>query len=139
MLRAVLDTNIIISGLLWGGLPGRIFQAALNEAFTAVLTEALLAETMRVLSRDKFISQITARQIDLTKIQEQYRAAAEIVEPADILGNVVRDPKDVMVLACAVGGKADYIVSGDHDLLTLVVYENIAIVSAAQFLVHLST
>jgi predicted nucleic acid-binding protein len=46
----------------------------------------------------------------------------------------VRDPKDVMILACAVGGKADFIVSGAKDLLTLVSYEGIPILTAEQFL-----
>jgi putative PIN family toxin of toxin-antitoxin system len=139
MIRAVLDTNIIVSGLLWGGLPGLIFQAARDELFVAVLTEALLSETVSVLARDKFAKQLAARQITLESLTKQYRAAAEIVEAAEVPAGVVRDPKDVMILACAVGGKADLIVSSDKDLLTLVSYENISILTAEQFLKRVST
>ncbi len=138
MIRAVLDTNIIVSGLLWGGLPGLVFQAARDELFVAILTESLLSETINVLARDKFAEQLAARQINLATLTMQYRAAAEIVEAADVPTGVVRDPKDVMVLACAVGGKADCIVSGDKDLLTLVSYEQIPILTTAQFLDRLS-
>jgi putative PIN family toxin of toxin-antitoxin system len=138
MIRAVLDTNIIVSGLLWGGLPGLVFQAARDELFVALLTEALLSETITVLARDKFEEQLAARQIDLKKLTEQYRAAAEIVDPAEVPAGIVRDPKDEMILACAVGAQADFIVSGDKDLLTLVSYEGIPILTAEQFLSRLS-
>ncbi|GIK66246.1 MAG: putative toxin-antitoxin system toxin component, PIN family protein [Chloroflexota bacterium] len=138
MIRAVLDTNVIVSGLLWGGLPSLVFQAARDELFVAILTESLLSETINVLARDKFAEQLAARQINLESLAMQYRAAAEIVEPAEVPTGIVRDPKDVMILACAVGGKADFIVSGDKDLLTLVSYEQIPILTAEQFLDRLS-
>lgn len=138
MIRAVLDSNIIVSGLLWGGLPGLVFQAARDERFVAILTESLLSETMSVLARDKFAKQLAARQINLENLTMQYHDAAEIVEAAEVPAGIVRDPKDVAILACAVGGKADYIVSGDKDLLTLVSYEGISIFTAERFLHHLS-
>ncbi len=138
MIRAVLDTNIIVSGLLWGGPPGRVFQAARDELFVAILTETLLSEILRVLSRDKFRTQLAARQMQVESIGQQYRAAAQMVETAEIPPEVIRDPKDVVVLACAVGGKADFIVSGDKDLLTLGTYESIPILTAEQFLGRLS-
>lgn len=138
MIRAVLDTNVIVSGLLWGGLPSLVFQAARDELFVAILTESLLSETINVLARDKFAEQLAARQINLESLAMQYRAAAEIVEPAEVPTGIVRDAKDVMILACAVGGKADFIVSGDKDLLTLVSYEQIPILTAEQFLDRLS-
>jgi uncharacterized protein len=138
MIRAVLDTNIIVSGLLWGGLPGQVFQVARDELFVTILTEPLHSETMRVLARNKFAEQIAVRQIRIDVLGEQYRAASELVEAANVPHGIVRDPKDAMVLSCAVGGKADYIVSDDKDLLTLVSYQGIHIVSAEQFLERLS-
>jgi putative PIN family toxin of toxin-antitoxin system len=138
MVRAVLDTNIIVSGLLWGGPPGQVFEAARDERFIAVLTEALFSETRLVLSRDKFAERLTARGIQLVDVLTRYHAAAEIVEEAPIPSGIVRDPKDIAVLACAVGGKVDYIVSGDNDLLTLIVYEHIPILTAVQFLERLA-
>jgi putative PIN family toxin of toxin-antitoxin system len=95
MIRAVLDTNIMVSGLLWGGLPGLVFQAARDELFVAILTESLLSETISVLARDKFAEQLAAQQVNLESLTNQYRAAAEIVEAAEVPTGVVRDPKDV--------------------------------------------
>ncbi len=66
-----------------------------------------------------------------------YMRLAEIVQPAVVPEHVIRDPKDQIVLGCAVGGQADYIVSGDKDLLTLERYENIPIITATGFLEQL--
>ncbi|HLY26796.1 MAG TPA: putative toxin-antitoxin system toxin component, PIN family [Aggregatilineales bacterium] len=68
-----------------------------------------------------------------------FRILAEIVAPVELPTDVVRDPKDVAVLACALGGNAQYIVTGDDDLLTLKKYRNISIVSPTQFIEVLST
>ena len=139
MVRAVLDTNIIISGLLWGGLPQQIFQAAHDEQFVALLTDVLLAELTTTLYRDKFAEQLMRRQLTVDSVIEQYRSAVEFVDPAEVPTNIVRDPKDRAVLACAVGGKADFVVTGDKDLLVLGTYERISIVNADQFLKSLLT
>ncbi len=137
MIRAVIDTNIIISALFWGGLPEKVFAAARDERFTALLTEPLIAEVSKVLGRDKFAEQLLKRKMTAEAITAQYRAAAVFVEPAEIPPGIVRDAKDAMVLACAVGGKADFIVSGDRDLLVLNAYESIPILNADQFLQRL--
>ena len=139
MIRAVIDTNIIISALFWGGLPRKVLDAAYDEQFIALLTEPLLAEAASVLGRDQFTEQLLKRGMTVDGNIQQYRSAALFVEPAEIPIDIVRDPKDAMVLACGVGGKADCIVSGDKDLLTLTAYKNIPILTAAQFLERLST
>jgi putative PIN family toxin of toxin-antitoxin system len=66
------------------------------------------------------------------------RSAAVIVDPAIRITNVVRDPKDAHVLEAAVAGRADYIVSGDNDLLVLARYEAVEIVTPAAFVAMLS-
>lgn len=135
MLRVVLDTNIVVSALLWGGLPGQLFEmAARQEHFITLLTEDLLAETIRVLSRPKFAERIAAHGVQIERIREVYRLASDMVEPVTVPDGVVRDVKDVMVLGCALGGRADAIVSGDNDLLALNSYEYIPIVTAKTFL-----
>ena len=137
MIRAVIDTNIIVSALFWGGLPAQVFAAARDEKFIALLTEPLLSEVATVMGRDKFADQISKRGLTVDTIITQYRSAAVFVESAEISMDTLRDPKDIMILACAVGGKADFIISGDKDLLILKVYENIPILSADQFLQRL--
>lgn len=138
MIRAVLDTNIVISGLLWGGLPSQIFVAASQERFEALMSEPLLNELSVTLRRSKFTAQLNRHSRTVEDILRFYRAMVQFIEPAPVPENIVRDPKDRMVLACAVGGRADYIVSGDKDLLVLGEYEAIPILSVDQFLRQLS-
>ena len=137
MIRAVLDTNIIVSALFWGGLPGLIFVAARNDKFVALSSADLENELEKVLHRVKFANQLARRQMTVDMALDQYRAATETITPVEVPSTIVRDPKDRIVLACAVGGDATYIVSGDNDLLALSVYKRIRVLTAAEFLERL--
>ncbi len=139
MIRAVLDTNIVISALLWGGLPEQVFRAAHDERFVVLSREAVAGELEATLSRPKFSEQFIRRNRTVASAMREYRALAALVEPVDVPRDAVRDPKDRMVLGCAVGGRADSIVSGDKDLLVLGSYSGSPILSADQFLQQLST
>jgi len=134
MIRAVADTNLIISGLFWRGNPSLIYDAASKGVYVSLTTTDLIDELDRVLHYPKFAARLAAIGKTANSIITNYRAITELVTPAEIPSDAVRDPKDLPVLACAVGGKADFIVSGDNDLLVLATYQNIAILSAAQFL-----
>ena len=133
MIRAVLDTNTVISGLLWSGAPSRAIDAALDDKFLIITSQALIDELNHVLMRPKLQKRLAQIGKTANAFLENYQKLVEIVQPIDV-GEVVRDPKDNMVIACAVGGKADYIVSGDNDLLTLKEFESIAICNIHQFL-----
>lgn len=137
MMRIVLDTNIIVSGLFWRGSPYLILDAALNKRYISLATEPLLEEIRDVLSREKFAQKLAEKKLTVDGIVNSFRMIAIIVEPAEIPLDAIRDPKDRAVLACAVGGKADYIVSGDQDLLALTAYQNIPILDTAQFVKRL--
>ncbi len=137
MIRAVLDTNIIISALFWGGPPGLVFAAARDDQFVALLTDELADELKKVLVREKFVNELSRRQMTVEAVLDQYRSAAELVTSAEVPQALVRDPKDKIVLACAIGGDAAYIVSGDNDLLTLSVYKDVHILTATEFLERL--
>lgn len=89
-----------------------------RRRFCWLLSEDILAELERKLSSAKFTARIDA--IGLT--------------PLPVPDNAIRDPKDRMILACAVGGNADFIVSGDKDLLVLKTYQGIQIVTPSGFL-----
>ena len=138
MIRAVLDTNTLISGIFWPGTPREVYVAAYQERFRILTTAAVFAELDRVLHRAKFAPALIALGKTADDLLTELRDAAEFVSPADIPTGVVRDPKDAMILACAVGGEADCIVTGDKDLLTLVTFEGIPILTAIQFLERLA-
>lgn len=137
MMRVVIDTNLIISGLFWQGIPARVYDAVITGEFTILVTEQLMAELQRVLHYAKFEPRLIVLGQTPEQIDAALRNLVEIVDPAEVPDNSVRDPKDVPVLSCAVGGKADFIVSGDKDLRVLDSYEGIPILTAEQFLQRL--
>lgn len=133
MLRVVFDTNTIISAIFWLAAPYEALQAVRHNKAVLLSTETLVAELADVLSRKKFITHLSSLQTTPDQLISDYRAIIELVESASIPHDAVDDPDDVAVLACAVGGQADYIITGDDDLLRLKSYRNIPIWTARAF------
>jgi uncharacterized protein len=129
MTRVVLDTNICISAVMFGGLPGSLLDLALLRAFTLVISPALLDELDEKL-RTKF--EMTME--DAAFLRARLESVAKVVEPQETLSVISADPDDNRVLECAVEGQADVIVSGDRHLLKLANYQGISIVTVRQFL-----
>lgn len=130
-MRLVLDTNTALSGLLWGGTPGRLIDAAEGQRIELASSAALLAELQGVLSRQKFAKQLAKRGLTVSDVFDGYAALARIVMPAVIVPTITRDPADDQVLAAALAAQADFIVSGDAHLLDLKTFHDIEIVTAA--------
>jgi putative PIN family toxin of toxin-antitoxin system len=128
----VLDTNTALSGLLWGGTPGRLIDAAEAGRVQLASSAALLAELQGVLQREKFAGQLARRALVASDLFDGYAALVGVVTPAVIAPTVTRDPADDQVLAAALGAAADLIVSGDTHLLDLGCFRGIEIVTAAQ-------
>ncbi len=133
MKRATVDTNFFISALFWKGIPEQAIEVFKQQQALLLLTDNILAELERKLSSSKFASRISAIGLTPTQVVNTFRNMAELVTPADVPEDAIRDPKDRIILACAVGGEADLIVSGDNDLLTLESYQGISIVSPSKF------
>jgi uncharacterized protein len=129
--RLVLDTNTALSGLLWGGTPGRLIDAAEEQRIELANSAALLAELQGVLSREKFAKQLARRGLTVADVFDGYAALVVIVTPAAIAPTITRDPADDQVLAAALAAHADLIVSGDAHLLDLKNFQGIEIVTAA--------
>lgn len=135
-MRLVLDTNTVVSGLLWLGPPGKLIDAAQARAASLLTSAPLLAELHGVLARRKFARQLEARGLQVTQLFEDYVALATLVTPAGIAPVIAKDPSDDAVLACALGAQADLIVSGDADLLGLKSFQRIPIVRVSEALVR---
>jgi putative PIN family toxin of toxin-antitoxin system len=129
MSRVVLDTNVYISALLFGGLPGSVLDLAILGAFTLILSPALLDEL-----DEKLRAKFEMTMEDTAFLRARLETLGEIVEPGEVLKVIVDDPDDNRVLECAVKGKADLIVSGDRHLLKLGMYRGIKIVTVRQFM-----
>lgn len=129
MTRVVLDTNVYISALMFGGLPEVVFNLALLQSFTLIISPALLDELDEKL-RTKF--EVSPEDAEI--IRKKLESVAEMVKPDVALRVVEDDPDDNKVLECAVSGKANYIVTGDRHLLKLGEYQEISICSVRRFL-----
>ena len=137
-MRAVADTNTLVSGLLWHGNPRRVLDAARAGTLQMYTTAALLAELEEVLQRPKFAQRLSLAGVTSHTLVLGYAALARLVEPAEIAPAIIADPDDDAVLACAVAARAEIIVSGDSHLLDLKEYEGISIVTAAQLLTRIT-
>ena len=134
-LRAAFDTNVFVSGLMGvKSPPRRIIDAWLEDRFISVTSLHLLEELAHVLSYPRISERIRLSRSELDMILAALLSRADVVPGALELQGVTRDPKDDPVVACAVEGKADYLVSGDEDLLVLETYEGTAVVTPRQFL-----
>ena len=139
-LRAVLDTNVLISGLIVAqGPPCQILDAWLESLFTLVTSLYLVEELVHVLSYPRIAERLRLDEEELAAILAALLSKAEVTSGQLRLPGVTHDPKDDPVVACAKEGEADYIVSGDQDLLVLGQYEGIQVVTPRQFVEILSS
>lgn len=131
-MRLVLDTNIVASGLLWNGTPAQLIESARVNEIEVFTSRVLLAELARVLQRPKFAKAIAASGLPFDELVLGYAELAMLVTLVPIPATVPNDPDDDHVLACAIAAEAELIVSGDSDLLTLKMFREIPIMTAAE-------
>jgi len=131
LLRAVLDTNVYVSGtILSRGTPFEVLEAWRRQAYILVTSEAILVEI-----EDRY----AVAEPDITRLVSSLRADALIVPGDYPLTGVCADPDDDKFLACALEAQASCIVSGDPDLLDLSGYQGMAILKPHEFLERLRT
>jgi len=134
VLRAVADTNIVVSALLWRGAPHRLFGRIESAEIAFYTSRVLIAELADVLPRRKLARAVRATGKSVERLVSEYEAIAQLVKPRALRAPVSRDPDDDHVLACALGARAQLIVSGDMDLRILKTYRGIRIASPAEAL-----
>ena len=118
--RIVLDTNLLVSGLIVPhGLPHQLIAAWRRGAFRLLVTDAILAEYAAVLARPRFAEKYGLTPAVVAALLRRMRVQGERVTPAGMVPVAVRDVKDTHLLAAALGGDADYLITGDADLLVL--------------------
>lgn len=138
-MRLVLDTNVVLSALLWHGTPHDLISAAVRKEDTTLFSSRdLVRELAGVLQRRKFSEILKVSNTSTEEVLRLYTGFARVVKAKPLSEPVSRDPDDDAVLACALAANADLIVSGDKDLLALEKYNAIPIVRAAQALESLT-
>ena len=132
-MNVVADTNVVVSALLWRGIPHRILTAAEAGRLTLYASPALVDELLHVLARTKFAARLTARQTSAEELAHGYLNFAHLIIPPHLPPVVFEDPDDDAVLACAVAARAQAIITGDRHLLRLKEFRGIPIVLPAVF------
>lgn len=130
-MKLVFDTNVIVAGIVAEGLCREILETHLPE-HEVVLSKPLWNELVEIL-RDKF-----GLDVDELPIVHLYRRHARWVESPSLPAPVCRDPDDDDVLATAIAGGAEAIVTGDGDLLALETFQGIAVLTPRAFLERLT-
>jgi putative PIN family toxin of toxin-antitoxin system len=139
MMRAVIDTGVLVSGLIHRqGTTGEVIQALRDGRFTIIYSTPTLIELIDVLGRHPFRQKYHIQQEDITATINLVRLRGELVIPKQEI-NTCRDPKDNKFLEAAPAGEVDVIVTGDDDLLSLHPFEQISIFRPAEFLERLSS
>ena len=128
-MRLVLDTNTAVSGLIWGGVPGRLLDAAAAGTAQIISSVPLLEELHDVLFRKKFTAQLVEQGEGAADLFEGYAAIVQLFAPAVIGPVILADPDDDIVLATAVACGADLIVSGDAHLLGIGEFQGIPVLT----------
>ena len=132
-MRVVLDTNVLMSGLLFGGVPGRVVEAWRRGRIEVVLTATVLTEYERVAET------LSKRypEVAINAILQILASLAIRVDDRDLPEPVCADPDDDKFLACALSGHARLVVSGDKALVATSGYRGIKVVNPRSFMYSL--
>lgn len=130
-MRIVIDSNVWISALVFGGNPRKIFEQVISSGWAIIVSEKIFTEVRRVLSV-KFPNFLD----DFEAFQSLLRSNIVMVELGRLTISVCRDDDDNRVIETAVIGESLNIITGDRDLLVLGKYKQIVIVSPSDFLVE---
>ena len=128
MIAAVCDSNVYISAIVFGGVPRDVVTLGEEARVQLLVSSGLVVEVERVLARKFGWEQRRVRQI----CQPLWESARLVTPAADV--SVCRDPQDNHLLALALDGEAEYLITGDRDLLVLSPFRDIQIVTPAGFL-----
>ncbi len=135
MLRAVLDSSVLVSGFLTdGGTTATLVSRYRQGAFVCCCSPWIVAETRRALLRPRNMRRYRYRPEDVQQFLDSLARSARFYRDAAQVPAVTRDPSDDQVIACAVTARADYLVTGDDDMLVLGKHEGTRIITPRQFL-----
>jgi putative PIN family toxin of toxin-antitoxin system len=128
--RIVIDSNVWISALVFGGKPRRIFERVVADGWTIIASEEIFTEVRRVLA---------VKFVDFVEDFESFQAVLQPYVIKIKLGSmrvaVSRDEDDNRVIETAIIGDASHIITGDKDLLVLLKYNQIDIITPTEFLI----
>ena len=129
-MKLIVDTNVMISGLLWSGPPNRILKWARDGMVDLIACESTTNELKRIIQYKRFVHRLSVLKITPPEvIAYTMNLVTFVPNPPDIPQVISEDPSDNIFLALASENKAHLIVSGDHHLLDLKEYNSIQILT----------
>ncbi len=128
--RIVLDTNVLISAILFGGPPRDVLKLVIGGTVGCSISLVILDELRDVLQRPKF--KFSSEQA--FNVLEELHASCSIINPMVKINVITEDPDDNKILECAIEANAAFIVSGDRHLLDLVEFRGVKILTPAAFI-----
>jgi uncharacterized protein len=132
-MNVVIDVNVWISGLLWGGTPAQVLQLAQRKAIASYISLELLLELETSLRRPKFQTQLQKRDQTVESLSSIARSISTLVVISSIEIPELRDQTHVKILATAIAAQAQILITGDLDLLTLHPFQAIQILTPGDF------
>ncbi|MFN6527112.1 putative toxin-antitoxin system toxin component, PIN family [Nostoc sp. ChiSLP03a] len=135
-MRVVVDVNVWISALLWGGVPDIILLLAEEQKITIFVSDALFLELETTLRRPKFQSKIESLNLRVEDIINATKDVLQFCLTVSVSAPQLRDPKDTIVLAAAIAANAEAIITGDLDLLVLIEFNRISILTPQDFMIR---
>lgn len=138
MIKAVVDTNVLVSGLISSkASPAKIIDLWQKRKFILVTSREILKEPRQVLSYPKIAKIYHLGKERIDEYIKGFSIFSEVCSPTKKILIIEQDPDDNKFIEAAVSAKVDFIVSGDHHLLSLGEYQRIKILTARQFLLEL--
>jgi uncharacterized protein len=135
MLKAVLDSSVLVSGFLTeGGTTATLLSRYRQGAFALCSSAWIIEETERALLRPRNRNRYHYRREDVRQFLDGLSTSAQVFRDPPRVPVVTRDPSDDQVIACAVAAGADYLVTGDGDMLVLAEHQGIRIITPREFL-----
>lgn len=127
-MKIIVDTNIVASGVFFGGPPRKVLEAIASEKVAAFAADEITAEYHETIAEllDRYNARFDAKGLS------RFETMLNRIEPKTKV-DICRDPDDNKFISCAIDAKALYIVSGDKDLLTIKDYQGVEIVTAREF------
>ena len=129
-MKLVADTNIYISAFLWGGKPKELLERAIEGKEQLFISRPIKDEIFEVLKRPNF----KVEEYSIELLMKEVEDISELVIVNERIEHLCRDVDDNMIIECALAARADYIITGDKDLLDLKIYRKIKILRVAEYL-----
>lgn len=132
-LRAVIDTNVLVSGVLWRGVPFHLLRWAEGGTLIIYTILEIMAEVHRVLNYSKFEQYIDKQKVSSRELFAKIASLCTIIQVEQVVSGVCSDADDEKFLSCALAANVKVLVSGDRHLLDLKQYKSVRIMTAREF------